>query len=242
VTILNVKDIQEIIKKSLLNVGLKIYRIFAIYVGIIFVINIFIIMLYRPIWQYMNSVYVFINKGNYNIPDVSGSIYISMLFIFVMILLSRLVTLGWVAACLNISRGSKEISFHDLSSMFPRFWKITVIYIIETVLIQIGLFFFILPGLILMLKWSMAFYVLIEHPEYGPVKCLKQSSRLMVGEIKNLLRLGFSFFTQYFIAGMLSYVSSGIISLWKVPPLAIGYAAFYNKLVYWKPETKPDEN
>jgi uncharacterized membrane protein len=86
----------------------------------------------------------------------------------------------------------------------------------------------------------MAFFVLIEHPDYGPLRCLRQSSRLMVGEIKNLLKLGVSFLVQYLLAGVIWYFSNGLISLWKLPPLAIGYSAFYNRLVYWKPEAETD--
>jgi hypothetical protein len=63
----------------------------------------------------------------------------------------------------------------------------------------------------------------------------------MVGEIKNLFRLGAGFFTQYLFAGLIWYFSRELINLFKVPPLAIGYSVFYNRLVYWKPEDKPNE-
>jgi uncharacterized membrane protein len=121
-----------------------------------------------------------------------------------------------------VSRGVKDISFHDLSSMFSRFWKVIVIYVLEAIAVYFGLLVFILPGIFFLLRWSMAFYVLIEHPEYGPIRCMKQSSRLMTGEIKNLVKLGLSFIVQYIVALALQYISSGLISLWKTPPVCVG--------------------
>ncbi len=238
---MDIKEIQEAVKKTLLNMGLKIYKVFLIYLGMLLVLNLMIYLLMKPIANYMVTVYEYVSNGNYDIPEAGGNLYIAMLLILIIALLSRLVTLGWDAVCLKASRGIKDISFHDLSSMFPLFWKAAVIYVIEYVLVQIGLLFFIVPGIILLLRFSMAFYVLIEHPDYGPLKCLRQSGRLMVGETTNLIRLGATFFFQYLIAAVVWYFSSRLLNLWKVPPVAIGYSAFYNRLVYWKPEAKADE-
>ncbi len=232
---MEIKDIQEVIKVSIKNVGIKIYKIFAIYVGMLLILNIIIRELLQPISIYTLTVMDYINNGNADIPKMSNSIYISLFFLLTISFLIRLLALGWSATCLKVSRGIKDISFHDLSSMFPRFWKVIVIYVLEAIAVYFGLLVFILPGIYFLLRWSMSFYVLIEHPEYGPIKCMRQSSRLMQGEIKNLLRLGFSFIIQYIVALALQYVSYGLVSLWKVPPLGIGYAAFYNRLVYWKP-------
>ncbi len=238
---MELKEIQEAIKKSLLNVGSKIYKVFAIYVGILLILNLIISQLLRPIARYILTVIEYINNGNMDIPQMSKNLYLSLLFIVVISLLIRLIALGWSAACLKVSRGVKDISFHDLSSMFSRFWKVIVIYVLEAIAVYFGLLVFILPGIFFLLRWSMAFYVLIEHPEYGPIRCMKQSSRLMTGEIKNLVKLGLSFIVQYIVALALQYISSGLISLWKTPPVCVGYAAFYNRLVYWQPEEEAKE-
>ena len=232
---MEIKDIQETIRVSIKNVGIKIYKIFAIYVGILLILNIIVRELLQPISKYSLTVLDYLNNGNSDIPKMNNNIYFSILFLLIISLLIRLIAIGWSATCLKVSRGVKDISFHDLSSMFPRFWKVIVIYLLEAIAVYFGLLVFILPGLYFLFRWSMSFYVLIEHPEYGPIKCMRQSSRLMQGEVKNLLRLGFSFIVQYIVALALEYISSGLVSLWKVPPLAIGYAAFYNRLVYWKP-------
>ncbi len=238
---MDIKEIQEAVKNTLLNVGVKIYKIYSIYLGMLLVLNLMIFLLMKPIVNYTLTVYEYIGNGNYNIPEAGRNLYIAMLLILIIALLSRLVTLGWDAVCLKASRGVTDISFHDLSSMFPLFWKAAAMYVIEYVLVQIGLLFFIIPGIILLLRWSMAFYVLIEHPDYGPLKCLRQSGRLMVGEIRNLLRLCATFLFQYLIAAEVWYFSSRLLNLWKVPPIALGYSSFYNRLVCWKPGPKADE-
>jgi uncharacterized membrane protein len=238
---LNIKDIQEAIKKALLSAGMKIYKIFLIYLGINLVLNLMIIFLLKPITQYSLTVYEYYVNGNSDIPAMESSLYISFMLILIILLTVRVVTLGWDRVCLKVSRGETEITFHDLTSMFPQVWKIALMLIIEAILTYIGLLLFIIPGLFLLLRWSMAFYVLIEHPEYGPVRCLKQGARLMVGEIKNLLKLGAVFFTQYLFAGLIWYFSRELINLFKAPPVGIGYSVFYNRLVYWKPEDKPNE-
>ena len=43
----------------------------------------------------------------------------------------------------------------------------------------------------------------------------------------------------YGIAFLVNALTGGILSLWKMPSLALIYTVFYNKMVYWRePETE----
>ncbi len=77
---MELKEIQEAIKKSLLNVGSKIYKVFAIYVGILLILNLIISQLLRPIARYILTVIEYINNGNMDIPQMSKNLYLSLLF------------------------------------------------------------------------------------------------------------------------------------------------------------------
>ena len=55
----------------------------------------------------------------------------------------------------------------------------------------------------------------------------------------NLFRLDLSYILLYGLAALVYYFSSGIVSLWRMPTLALLYAVFYNEAVYWKAPEEP---
>ena len=144
-----------------------------------------------------------------------------------------MVTAGWVALTLNASRGG-EYSWHDLWGSFRNFWKVIVITVVGAVCCTAGAWFFIFPGIWLFYGWRLSLHVLAEHPDYGPIQCMRQSRRLMTGERMNLFRLDLSCILLYVLAALPYFFTSGILVLWRMPTLALLYAVFYNRTVYWQ--------
>lgn len=104
---------------------------------------------------------------------------------------------------------------------------------------------FIIPGIIASFRYSMAWYVKVEHPEYSAAKCLAESGRLMKGHKLDFFCFGLSYFGWLFLAIfalafsiMLS--SFSVLGLLLVPGVALtafvaayiafGHARFYLEL------------
>ena len=215
------------------RVGPGLFRIFAIYVGVLAVLGILTYLMENPIYEWQSRALQFAAAGNTQLPPMPDRARTGFLFAQALGLLGRVVTAGWVALTLRAVRGG-EYSWHDLWSAFPYFWKVLVITLLCRVLCALALCLFIFPGVLLFYNWRLSLYVLAEHPDWGPLRCMRQSRRLMVGERMNLLRLDLSCFLMYGLAALLFFFSSGILRLWRMPSLMILYAVFYNEMSYWR--------
>lgn len=230
---MELQEYREQAQKAAMRAGPRPFRIFIVYALVLSVLNFVGFLLLEPLAGWQTACYQFIAAGNYELPLPSASVVYGSLLSRLLALLGRVVTAGWVAVMLRITRGG-EGSWHDLWEAFPHFWKVFVIDIVGTVCCAAGLCLFIVPGVWLFYNWRLSLFVLAEHPEYGPIQCMKQSRRLMKGERMNLFRLDLSCWLLYGLAALTFYVTSGILPLWRMPSLMFLYAVFYNRMVYWR--------
>jgi hypothetical protein len=111
--------------------------------------------------------------------------------------------------------------------MFPQVWKVAVMFVMEAILVYVGLLFFILPGLFLC--FAGAWLLRLMSTRIRPVRCLKQAP-VMVGEIKNLLKWR-QLFYQYLFAALYGISAVSLINLFKCLHLQWLFR-FYNGLYY----------
>ena len=103
--------------------------------------------------------------------------------------------------------------------------------LIQTVIVMaatfIGALLFVIPGIIagiyLGYSFSMTFYILADHPEYGPWQAIKESFRMMQGHKFRYFRLELSFIGWAILAAF----TCGIGYLFLVPYQNAAYAIFY---------------
>jgi len=221
-------------REASLRAGPGLIKVFAIYAGVLALLNLLSYFLETPMYDWWISLREYMLAGNAELPLPSARVHQGMALSLLLGLLGRVVTAGWVSLTLNVSRGG-TYSWHDLWSAFRNFWKVMVITVVSSVCCSVGAWFFLFPGVWLFYSWRLSLHVLAEHPDYGPIRCMRQSRRLMAGERMNLFRLDLSCFLLYGLAALLYYFTSGIIAVWRMPTLAILYAIFYNRAVYWKP-------
>ena len=231
-------EYKEKARQAALKAGPGLLKVFAVYVAVLAVLNLLAFFLQEPIYEWYGRAREYIEAGNFDLPEPSararGGVWLSML----LTLLCRVVSAGWVGISLRVSRGG-EFSWHDLWSAFPYFWKVLVISLVTAFGCCLGLCLFVLPGVLLFYSWRLSLFVLAEHPDYGPIRCLKQSRRLMAGERLNLFRLDLSCILLYALAALVFYFSSGILWLWRMPTVMLLYAVFYNRTVYWRDPEGP---
>ena len=136
------------------------------------------------------------------------------------------ISVGLSKFLLNFTTNKEEPKFKDLFSYFKIFFKYLGLYILITLAIILSLILLILPGVIVALMYSQAFYILAEDPDKGILECLNESSNLMYGYKWDLLELKFSFIGWW----LLAILTMGIAGLWVAPYQKVTETNFYLKL------------
>ncbi len=135
---------------------------------------------------------------------------------------------SFIVIILRIVRGEYidcPVEFRSLLEGFRRTNAITVTYILMILCVIIGLFLFIIPGIIAALGMSMTPYVLHDTKLTGR-QALRESMRLMQGRKMKLFCLELSFI-GWILLGILTL---GIAMLFVKPYMMAAEAAFYEEI------------
>ena len=119
--------------------------------------------------------------------------------------------LGLCIYFLKISRENKS-SFYDL---FEGFKPLINILLVFNGLTIIGFIFFIIPGIIISLGFSMSYYIIAEKPEMQVIEVLEKSWKMMDGKKMELLMLHLRFIPWYFLGLLFFIVGVFIIMPWR---------------------------
>ena len=87
---------------------------------------------------------------------------------------------------------------------------------------------FVIPGIIAAYRYSMALYILLDHPEFGIMDCLRESKAITAGHKMELFKLDLSFLGWGLLTA-LPYVGF-LISVFVTPYYAITHAFYYERL------------
>lgn len=121
-------------------------------------------------------------------------------------------TVGYSMFCLSIFR-SQESEVAQVFYGFERFAKAFGLCFMMGLFVTLWAILFIIPGIIAAYRYSQAFLVMIDHPEYGIMQCLAESKRLMAGNKMKLFCLEFSFFGWALLAMIPAVVLGAIIGV-----------------------------
>lgn len=99
--------------------------------------------------------------------------------------------------------------------------------ILYNVFVAIGSMIFVIPGIIFSYSFSMAFYVINDHPEMTAMEALRESRRLMNGHKMQYFILNLSFI-GWMLLGSLCF---GVGTLWATAYMSTANAVFYEKLI-----------
>lgn len=135
------------------------------------------------------------------------------------------ITLGVSTYFLRLIRNEGPI-IEDMFGGFRFFIKSFVLNLLITIFTILWTLLLIIPGIIAALRYSMAYYIMMDNPELSAFEALNQSKRMMVGFKSELFRLWFSFI-GWFLLGVLTL---GIAFLWVTPYYETAKANFYQNL------------
>ena len=127
----------------------------------------------------------------------------------------------------------EEAGISELLAYFPMLLKIFGLSLWMCLFIMLWSCLCYIPGIIAMLRYSQAFYILAEDPNKGIRQCVNESKELMSGHLWEFFVLQLSFILWYLLTG----VTCGIASLYVTPYTEITNAGYYLSL---KPEQSYD--
>ena len=120
----------------------------------------------------------------------------------------------------------KEASLKDLFQYFYNWKTVFIANLLELIYVSIGLFFLIVPGIIMIFNYRMVSYILAEYPEMTASEALKKSKEMMKGNRWRLFCLEFSFIGWEFLCAF----TLGIGLFWLIPYKETAVAAFYREI------------
>lgn len=138
---------------------------------------------------------------------------------------------------INMSRNEKlEVS--QIVSGFNRwnlYGKTVAIKLLQMVYNLIGFILLIVPGIVMMYRYSMAFYIFADNPDLGVKECMKRSREMTAGNKAQLFALDLSYFWWY----LLSVFTAGVLLLYVMPNVNTTKAYFYNVMAEKQRDIKP---
>ena len=141
-------------------------------------------------------------------------------------LLSGVICLGISRFSLKLINNREEAKFSDLFSGFSVYLKALGLNILSTLAIMLGTILLIVPGIIISLMFSQAYYILAEDDDKSIIQCLRESSQIMKGHKWELLVLQLSFIGWMLLVGL----TLGLAAIWVEPYAQLTYANYYLEL------------
>lgn len=137
------------------------------------------------------------------------------------------VAVGYVIFLLNTVRKADAV-VGNLLDGFGMFFRVIVMNIVQTLLITLWGFAFIIPGIVVAYSYSMTVYLLVDHPELSPIQCLKASRRMMKGHKWEFFKLDLSFIL-WRLAEAVPIIGYAVKTV-SVPYIGMTKALYYERL------------
>jgi len=171
---------------------------------------------------------------------VGGSLLLGLIMFLVHLLIGSPVTLGYCKFNLNLVDRNGKARFANLFSEFKHLGPAVALQLLRALYTFLWSLLFVIPGIIKGYSYSMAAYILTEHPEMTPNEAITKSRELMDGNKWRLFCLQFSFIGWAFLC----LFTCGIGYLWLLPYEEAAVAAFYREIWrnrYGEPEVVKEE-
>ena len=145
-------------------------------------------------------------------------------------------TLGFMTLLLTFFR-TKRVDYSLNFEGFSFFGKAFLLQLLIWVKTFLWSLLFVIPGIIAYYRYSQAFYILADNPDYSVTRCVEESKRLMQGNKLRLFCLELSFIGWGFLAaipaGLITLISPGegffsvIVAILSELPVILVYVYIY---------------
>ena len=159
-----------------------------------------------------------------DILDLNNSDNANLTVSLMTLLLDGAVILGAHIYTLKFIRGHAE--FKDIMSGFKYYLKATGLYIMQAILVCLGLVMLIIPGVIIGIKLSQATFILADDRSKGVIQCLKESWNMMSGKCGEYFIFELSFLGWI----LLSILTVGVGFIFLFPYMYVSLGNYYERI------------
>ena len=126
---------------------------------------------------------------------------------------------------LSLVRG-QEARMEMIFDGFRHFERTVIAYLLMCIAIIIGFFLLIIPGIILAIAFSMAYFILIDEPQISGQDALRKSMKMMNG-----YKMKYFVMSLWFLfLGICCIFTLGIGFFFLLPYMYVAYAEFYEEV------------
>ena len=139
----------------------------------------------------------------------------------VQFLIAGALAVGFCSFFLGIVQDA-EARLERLFTGFCRFWKSFAVYFFYTLFICLWMLLLIIPGIIASFRYAMAFFIIADDEDCGPLEAIGRSKEMMAGNKWKFFCLHWRFLGWGILCAILP-----IGFLWLVPYMQTSFAKFY---------------
>ncbi len=140
-------------------------------------------------------------------------------------ILTGILGAGYLKYILNFVRTGKFETNTIINIIKEKWLNILIAEILTSIIITVGFVFFVIPGIILSLAYTMVTYLVIETDVDGN-DALKESREMMKGH-----KFEYFIFILSFIGWMILVpFTLGLLLIWLVPYMTVAEAIYFDKL------------
>mgnify|MGYP001073403027 CR=1 FL=1 len=151
----------------------------------------------------------------------------SSILSIVRIIISILITMGFIKISLKFYGNEKANIFDLFSSSHPLFFKYLIGNILYSLIVFLGLILLIIPGIIWSIKFQFFAYLIVDKG-LGPIQALKESSKITKDNRWHL----FLFEIVILFINILGFLAFRIGLFITIPITFIAYAYVYRQLLF----------
>lgn len=208
----------------------------VIYVGLVFLVLSFVISILSAqltgytvaeMVQYMEYVY---SGESYSALAYLRSIQppaINHIVGFALSIVYQIVSVGFVIFLINTIRNSGAC-FGNLLDGFGMFLRIICLFIIEGFFVFLWSLLLFIPGFIAMYSYRQSLYLLIDHPDWSPLRCIRESKAMMKNHKGELFVMDLSFLGWALLCGV--PILGFLAEIWYFPYASMTYTLYYEWL------------
>ncbi len=121
-------------------------------------------------------------------------------------------TLGITIFFIDLIR-NKTADVGSVFSGFGYFFKALGLTVLIGVFTFLWTLLFIVPGIIAALRYSQAFFILVDDPDKGIMECIRESKNIMKGNKTKFFCLGLSFIGWLLLASLVIGIVSSVVAI-----------------------------
>lgn len=143
-------------------------------------------------------------------------------------IVTTIIGAGFSLYCLRISRGIQS-GVGTLLDGFGMVWKIVCLFILQSIFIFLWTLLFVFPGIVAFYRYRQALYLLLDHPDWSAMECIRTSRQMMHGRKMELFVLDLSFILWTLLTGF--NIIGIFISIWLHIYQELTFVNYYNAIL-----------